>query len=123
MAEDYTQANSPIRFKAEGLGDDELLITRLSGSEVISKLFEFRLEFLAPVEKPVSFEKVLGKGATVALDLPNGEPRFFQGIISRFSQGGRDERFLTYRATLVPPVWLLTKRVQSRIFQGNTVPE
>lgn len=123
MAEAITQANSPMRFKAEALGDDDLLITRLSGSEGLSELFEFELEFLAPVDAPVAFEDVLGKGATVSLDLPDGEPRFIQGIISRFAQGPRDDKFLSYRATLVPPVWMLTRRVQSRIFQGDTVPE
>ena len=44
MAETYTQKNSPMRFKAESLGDDDLLITNLSGSESLSGLFWFDLE-------------------------------------------------------------------------------
>ncbi len=123
MADEYTQQNSPMRFKVNGLGDDDLLITRLTGTEGLSELFRFELDLLAPADKPVAFEDVLGKPAAIALDVPNGQPRLFQGIISRFSQGNPSKRFLTYRATLVPQVWLLTKRVQSRIFQHVSVPE
>src|ERR1700684_3659925 len=123
MPENYTQANSPMRFKAESLGDDDLLITRLAGPGALSELFEFELEFLAPLSKPVVFADVLGKSATITLDVPGGDPRYFQGLIVRFAQGVRDDTFLTYSATLAPPVWLLTKRIQSRIFQHLSVPE
>src|SRR5208282_5781297 len=40
-----------------------------------------------------------------------------------FSQGSRDETFVKYRAELVPKLWLLTKNVQSRIFQHLSVPD
>src|SRR5262245_45283651 len=123
MAEAYTQAHSPMRFKAQGLGDDDLLITRLAGTEALSQLFAFELELLAPADKPVAFDDVLGRAAAVALDVPGGQPRLFHGIVSRLAQGHRDERFLTYRATLVPPVWLLTRRLRSRIFQQLSVPD
>jgi len=123
MAETYTQANSPLRLKVDGLGTDDLLLTRLSGCEALSELFEFELELLAPADSPVAFDKVLGKGAAVALDTPEGNTRLIQGIINRFAQGPRDEQFLSYRATLVPPVWLLTKRIRSRIFQQMSVPQ
>jgi type VI secretion system secreted protein VgrG len=122
MPEQYTQQNSPLTFKALELGDDDLLLTRLSGFEALSELFLYQLELLAPVDKPIDFEKVLGKGASVGVQ-GIGDPRYFQGIISRLAQGQRDERFLTYSAVLVPHVWLLTKRKQSRIFQHLSIPE
>jgi type VI secretion system secreted protein VgrG len=117
MAEQYSQANSPLRFKAGDLGDDDLLVTGLSGSESLSRLYTYRLDLIAPADKPAEFKDVLGKGAVVALDVQGGEPRFFHGIISRFGQGARDDNFIYYRAELVPQIWLLTRRVQSRIFQ------
>jgi type VI secretion system secreted protein VgrG len=123
MPEQYTQQSSPFRFKSEDLGDDDLLITGLTGSEALSELFHFSLDLVAPLEKPVNFEDVLGKGAVVAVDVPGGEPRQFRGIVSRFAQGRRDDNFISYRLELVPPVWLLTRRVQSRIFQYLSVPE
>jgi len=123
MPDNYTQKNSPMRFRAEALGEDDLLITHFTGSEALSELFEFDLDLIAPLDKPVAFADVLGKAAAVALDVSGGDPRYFQGLIVRFAQGVRDDTILTYRATLVPPVWLLTKRVQSRIFQHVSVPD
>ena len=52
-----------------------------------------------------------------------GEKRYFNGIVSRISSGTRDERFFYYRVEVVPQVWLLTARSQSRIFQHLTVPD
>jgi type VI secretion system secreted protein VgrG len=123
MPDQYTQQTSPLRFKAEALGDDDLLITRLTGTEALSRLYSFHLELLAPLDKPVNFEDVLGQGASVAIDVEGGEPRFFNGLVARFAQGARDDTFITYRAEVVPQVWLLTKKVQSRIFQHVSVPD
>jgi type VI secretion system secreted protein VgrG len=123
MAEQYTQANSPLRFKAESLGDDDLLITRFEGTEAISQLYSFNLELIAPLDQPIDFADVLGQAAIVAIDVFGGEPRHFHGIVSRFSQGARDDTFITYRAEIVPQLWLLTKCHQSRIFQHMSVPD
>ncbi|HEV3384871.1 MAG TPA: type VI secretion system tip protein TssI/VgrG [Gemmata sp.] len=123
MPDTYTQKNSPLRFQAESLGEDDLMITRLTGFEALSELFQFDLEFIAPLEKPIAFADVLGKSGAIALEVPGSTPRYFQGLIVRFAQGIRDDTFLTYSAALVPPVWLLTKRTQSRIFQHLSVPD
>jgi Phage tail baseplate hub (GPD) len=46
--------------------------------------------------------------ATVTLELANGTKRYFNGIVGRFTQEGRDVRFTTYDAELFPWLWLLT---------------
>jgi type VI secretion system secreted protein VgrG len=103
------------------LGEDALLMTALAGQEAISQLFHFQLDLAS--ETPLAFEDLLGQDATISLNLPDGEKRRFHGIISRLSSGLRDETFLYYRAELVPKVWLLTRNVQSRIFQHESVPD
>ena len=123
MAETYTQQASPMRFKVEGLGDDDLLLVGFTGNEGISQLFHLHLDLIATLDKPVEFEKVLGRGAAIALDLPEGGSRYFSGIVSRFAQGPRDDNFIQYRLEIVPHLWLLTKRTQSRIFQHLSVPD
>ena len=105
------------------LGKDVLLLTGFRGSEAISQLFSFQLDLLAEVQSAVKFDGILGQDATVTLRLPNGEERYLNGIIKRFSQSSRDETFVKYRAELVPKLWLLTKNVQSRIFQHLSVPD
>ena len=60
---------------------------------------------------------------TVELRLPTGEKRYFNGLVKRLSQGRRDEIFVYFHAELVPKLWLLTKKVRSRIFQHLSVPD
>ena len=44
-------------------------------------------------------------------------------MVKRFSQGLSDEIFTAYHAEVVPKPWLLTKTVQSRIFQNLSIPD
>ena len=118
----YTQAEGPLAITTP-LGKDVLLLTGFRGSEAISQLFSFQLDLLAEVQSAVKFDGILGQDVTVTLRLPNGEERYLNGIIKRFSQGSRDETFVKFRAELVPKLWLLTKNVQSRIFQHLSVPD
>src|SRR5205823_3516725 len=74
-------------------------------------------------DAPADFAAILGQPAVVELDLPNGQTRFFHGVINRFGQGERDDTFIHYRGRLVPFLWLLTRREQSRIFQQKTAKE
>ncbi len=105
------------------LDDDVLLLEGFAGHEGISSLFQFHLDLIASNQQAIAFDSVLGQSASVELLLPNGDSRYFHGILSSFSQGGRNMRFTHYAAELVPAFWLLTRQVQSRIFQQMTVPE
>ena len=123
----YTQDNRTIAITTP-LGKDVLLLEGFHGGEAISRLFSFNLTMIA--QKPdIAFEDIIGKNVTVAVDLPSGKRRYFNGIISRFVQGlgggaaGVDARFSHYRATMVPWLWLLTRTADSRIFQKMSVPD
>ncbi|MBW2646830.1 MAG: type VI secretion system tip protein VgrG, partial [Deltaproteobacteria bacterium] len=77
----------------------------------------------------IKFEDIIGKNVTVSIILADGDKRFFNGIISSFSQGsgggeaGGDPHFSHYTATMVPWFWLLTRTADSRIFQKLSVPD
>jgi type VI secretion system secreted protein VgrG len=117
----YTQDNRPIRVKT-ALAKDAVLITKLTGTEGISQLFQYSLELIAPIKAPVDFADVLGQPAVVELDTQK-KTRYFHGYINRFAQGRRDNDFIYYRAELVPQLWFWTQRSRSRIFQHVSVPE
>ena len=119
---DYTQADRPLKITTP-LGADVLLITGLQGREEISRPFDFSVDLVADLKKEVRFDKIIGQSVTVEMRLLDNSLRYFNGIVSRFSQGPRDEDFLHFRATVVPVFWLLTKNVRSRIFQHITVPD
>src|SRR5258708_35401727 len=121
MAE-YTQANRPIAV-ATPLGEDAFLLTGFTGHEAISQLFGFQLDLLAENDTEIPFDQLLGQSVTIALALPDGDERYFNGICNRISQGERDTDFTAYRMEVVPQLWLLTRRAQSRIFQQLSVPD
>ena len=109
------------------LGKDVLLLDTFSGTESISHPFHFKLGMYADSGSKVKFEQVLGQKVTVTFV---GETkRYFNGIISRFSQGQRVKgldkasMLVRFEAEMVPQLWLLTKNVQSRIFQQKSVPD
>ncbi len=123
----YTQENRLIAIDTP-LGKDVLLLTGFRGTEGLSRLFGFELSLLSENHK-IKFEDIIGKNVTVSIVLSDGDKRYFNGIISRFSQGrgggeaGGDPRFSHYRAKMVPWLCLLTRTADSRIFQKLSVPE
>ena len=119
----YTQSERPLEITTP-LGKDALLLTGFRGVEATSQLFRFELDLLAAVQVPIKFDKILGQAVTIRLDLTNGGKRYFNGIVSKFSQAGRNDKgFGKFRAEVVPLFWTLTRRVRSRTFQHMSVPE
>ena len=79
----YTQDNSFIAVNTP-LGKDVLLLTGFNGTEGLSRPFNFELDMLSE-DPDIPFADIIGKNVTVSILLPDGEKRFFNGIISRFS--------------------------------------
>jgi type VI secretion system secreted protein VgrG len=104
------------------LDEDVLLFRRMSGSEELGRLFEFELDLLS-TDPNISFDDVLGQGLTVEIERPDGETRYFNGIVSRFSYVGTEGQYSLYRATIKPWLWLLTRTNDCRVFQNMTVPD
>src|ERR1035438_8166766 len=119
---DYTQTDRPLKITTP-LGPDILLIHGLKAREEISQLFDFRVDLAADLKNEVRFDKIIGQSVTVEMRLLDGNKRYFNGIVTRFSQCSRDETFLHFKAKVVPKLWLLTKKVRSRIFQHIAVPD
>jgi type VI secretion system secreted protein VgrG len=114
-----TVAAQPRQLSLETpLGPGALTLVGLSGREAISELFAFELDLVAASGTSLRFDSVLGRPITVGL----GGGRFVSGIVSRFS-AGPDQRQTSFRAELVPSLWLLTRSTDSRIFQHESVPE
>lgn len=120
MSTSYVQANRPITVTTP-LGKDVLLLVGFEGEEGISRLFRFRLDLLAENRREIAFDKLLGQKITFSLAYDEEQRRFFNGICIRVSQGRRDETFTHYTMEIVPQLWLLTRRSQSRIFQHINV--
>lgn len=107
---------------ATPLGADALLLKTFHGDERISGLFHFTLD-MESEDPELDFSGIVGKSATITVDLADGSKRFINGIVGRFLQAGSDPVFSRYRAELHPWLWLLTMSADCRIFQNQSVPD
>jgi type VI secretion system secreted protein VgrG len=123
---DFTQTNRLLQITTP-LGKDDLLVTGFSGTEQISTLFTFDLALVGQNSTTIDFSKIVGNEITLKIAILGADGstdwRYFNGICSNFSEGDRNERFTVFNAEVVPKVWLLTRRAQSRIFQQKSVPD
>ena len=104
------------------LGEDVLLLDSFQGTEGLSVPFQFMLDMVS-LDESLSFDKIVGHPLTVTIRRADGTERYFNGIVSRFSQGATDRNLTAYRAEIVPWLWLLTQTADCRIFQQKSVPD
>ena len=111
------------------MGKDYLLINRFTAREALSNLFQFDIELLHEEDEAtfspttVDPHSLIGQAVTIYISSPDGAKREFTGMVNKFSQGNRNVRFSYYYISVVPHVWLLTQKSQSRIFQQISVPD
>ncbi len=125
-----SQQNNRFALVTSPLGKDILLFNRMSGSEEMSRLFEYEVDLLVEnknlgsiVSAGFPINKVLGQAMTVALTLPSGDKRYYQGLVTQFRHHGALEDHFLYRAVLRPWLWFLTRTSNCRIFQDLSVPD
>ncbi len=115
------QADRPMRLTTP-LGDT-LLIEGLSGTECVSRPFEFTLDLLSE-DDTIDPADLLRKPVTVTVQLVLGGERYFNGWVRRFVQLGRNaDQIALYRAEIVPAFWFLSASSNCRIFQKKSVPD
>ena len=116
-----TQATREVSVTSP-LGTDVLLFDRMSGSERLGRLSEFRVQLLS-TKPDLKIADILGQAMGVHINLPDGEVRHFNGIVTRFASTGWSGSLARYEATLRPGLWLLTRSSNCRIFQDMSVPD
>jgi type VI secretion system secreted protein VgrG len=123
----FTQEKRLIAIETP-LGPDVLLLVELSGTEAVSRLFNYRLTLFSEDHR-IAFADIIGQNVTLSIELNSGEKRFINGLVASFSQTSSGTQrvetgtFSQYTATIVPWPWLLTKTSDMRIFQELSVPE
>ena len=117
MALTLTQKERPLTATTP-LGDDVLLPVALVGEEALSQPFRFTVDFIS-TNFDVKAPSLLGKDVTLHLHVGKTK-RHINGIVSRFSSGGRDREYARYRAEIVPSMWRLKLSSASRTFEKQT---
>ncbi|QED83901.1 type VI secretion system tip protein VgrG [Pseudomonas amygdali] len=125
MLKDLTALFAPqnrrlIKLTTVARDDQELLLESFSGTESLSELFSFELSMISR-DASLELKSQIGQPAQLAIELATGESRYINGYISAFSLEGSDGGLARYSATLSPWLWMLSRRVDSRIFQEQTI--
>lgn len=96
---------------------------RMKVREEMGRPYKIDLEMFCE-KADVSADKMLGTKVTLKIQKPGGTgDRYFQGLVSRFAYAGNRGRYQTYRLTLRPWLWFLTRTSDCRIFQQMKVPD
>ncbi len=112
-----------IAFQLKAGANTALKFVSLDGVEEVSRLFEYSVVALAKKTDTVVFADLLGKPAQVTVAPPGGTKRIYHGLISACSYEGTLGSNVSYRMTVRPWLWLLTRGTNVRIFQKMTVPD
>ena len=115
------QSNSEAKITTP-LGDDVLLLRNMTMTEELGRLFSIDLDLLSE-QGDIKFEDILAKNVTIEHKLISGDLRYFNGIVTSFSQTGDDGSYAVYQATVKPWLWFLTRTADCRIFQEMSVPD
>lgn len=110
-----------FKVDAPSVPGDTFDVVDFEVEEQISQPFFVRVNLVSD-DADVDFEEVANHPATFSV-LRFGEPLQFHGVVSRFEQGKQIGTRYLYHAVLVPRLWLLSLRYQSRIFQQLKVDE
>ena len=98
------------------LGNDVLLLHKFKAVEELGRPYNFELTLRSNQEN-IDFESLLGQNVSVRLDVSGNQERYFNGYVTKFSQGENAEGFATYYATVSPWLWFLQRTNDCRIFQ------
>ena len=104
------------------LGPNYLVLRSFAAHEGMSELFDFSVEALSE-EDNIDFDPIMGRNCVVKLNLFDTGDRFFNGVLVDAGWTGVHDGFYSYRLTLRPWLWLLSKRVDCRFFQEISIPD
>jgi type VI secretion system secreted protein VgrG len=117
---------APDRFRLElAAHPGPLQVARFTGREAISKPYSFEVLVTAEASSGLLDPEILGSAARFSFFDPEGRSRVVNGVVAavepsgELTTGGK----LAVVVRVVPRLWLLKHRKQSRIFQDRTVPE
>lgn len=119
-----TQDDRFLRITRGPLGDDEVILSSLSGREEISRLYSWQLDFVS-TQLDLKASDLVAKSMTIEIDRHDKDdnplpPRFVNGYINRFVAGdvvfASEQYYRHYRAELVPWLWFLTQTARCFVY-------
>jgi type VI secretion system secreted protein VgrG len=105
---------------------EKMSVRRFAVQEGLSQLFRVEM-FACSENEDVDLEAITGKAASFKITpgfLGAMPDRLWTGVCEMIEQVQPESKGLsTYHLIIVPQLWLLTKRINNRIYQHKTIPE
>jgi len=110
-----------FHFESALLGEDTFRVVSLVGEEAISQPYRFEIELVSS-DPNIDLNSPLAKPATLSI-IRDDDQRKIHGVIAEFELGRElPNQLYSYRAVLVPRLWLLSLSRQNQIYQNKSVP-
>ena len=107
--------------KAAGLTADTFDVVSFTGTEGLSKLYQFEVT-LVSANAEIDLESVIQSRAILTILRDDGDI-VFNGKLAGFEQMETAQGLTHYRAILTPAFWRLTLTYHNQIFLGQTIPQ
>jgi len=117
-----TQHQRLITFDSPLPPDQELQLLSFTGREAVSELFSFQVDLISQ-DARIELKKLIGKKVAIGIALADGGTKHISAHVSDFVHTGADGGIANYSAELVPWIWILSRRRDSRIFQDMTTEQ
>lgn len=118
----FSETTRLLRFQSSLTGTRALSIAAIKGGEALSQMPSYTLDLITQ-NPSIDLKDVLNQAVAVNIMLRDGSERQIHGYLVRFGFERNDGGIAHYRGDLVPWLWYLGKRVNSRIYQQVTVLE
>ncbi len=118
-----------VRFISEIVNQEELLVATLRGTEGICQPFRYELDLVSrtpDIDLGALVMAEAGVGIAQRVDVGGGgalQMATIRGVLSEVEQGERDDSWYHYRAVLVPALWRLSLRRNTRLYLDMSTPE
>lgn len=112
------------KFIVEGVDEDLLTLIQFSGTEAISRLYQYDIDIKGTLDLPDDFcEKTLSAKCQLQVFLGSNKLRTIFGVVAEIEES----RFLTdgaiYRLQLVPNIWNLRHFDTNEVYLDQSIPE
>ena len=115
------QAARAVRIKT-GLPDNTLALSRMTGHEQLSELFEYTLECVSE-NAELDLYEVLGQPISVEFDTDGDGVRHLHGLVCEAGHIGSRGPYALYKLTMTAWPWMMTRTTDCRIFAEQSVPD
>ncbi len=115
------QAARAVRIQT-GLPDNTLALSRMTGQEQLSELFEYTLECVSE-NAELDLYEVLGQPISVEFDTDGDGVRHLHGLVCEAGHIGSRGPYALYKLTMTAWPWMMTRTTDCRIFADQSVPD